>query len=1016
VVHVDGGAPISIRGVGFARSQWLKCSFSMSDGTVKVIKAAHFNNNVIVCNSPGSPDQTVSSLEVTNGGVGYFTDFQIPIYMMERVVSFPLTGGKVTITDACDMIGTNLFSMGAWVYPLSQSSSALEDEEDVISLNGMTSNSQTGLLSVRYDGVRFVVHEKIGNTETALGESPAAPAHNMGEGSGWHYVMLSGNMDRLVLYMDGESTELTATSISLSTCDLELGTTTTGRKAFFGYVEEMSTFSGFLEACDAYQIMWGNFTRFPITPVGQTVQKIAATISPVQRALYLRFNGVLDPTSSLVTVPDDSDHGYPGILSGDASLLWTTVPFLKPSFNRRRPRVGPPVSLLRTLINPRLNRIDLNGLMTENYTVPRRHQAFYEYVDETVLEVNGSRWLKVLGFGFTESKWLRCELNGALFPAKYVSLDEVHCDIGSTAFDPSTEEFQRLLEVSIGVMSLFPTFNDQPCTAGVALRSQTRGQVNAQPLMAYAVRNSVSEAPQRSYAYNAYVDQGVGSESSILSEGEGAEFVDVRDLSDVVRDSLEEFAVEFGSGTEVTMAVAQDAQGPPGLLARYYGSGVERQEVQESMTMSYGTSAPVNGISSDDWSLELTGYIYAPFSRDYTFTAEADDSVRLWVNRGTFTLRSLVAGEDDGVEWGRTGPTVTVNNGQSDGTDWVNVINEPCIVSSTCPLREVTGTAISLSEGWNEIYFSYSDKSGTAQWSLQWQTTDNIIPKQIIRKRYLRAGTGPTVVEMWVWPYRVNGLHSIVSRASNAGQNAAEAGFAVGIAEGKFTASVYIGCDCAQCDKFHEINSWKSPVRANTWQHLYAAYDGTRWVLYVDGVKTDETDFGMVYGGMRYSRFVPESRAPLVMGREMDREVIEGSPSDIRRYYGLVYSFAVWAQPKTSAVLSRPDENLGDDLMAYLPLTEGGGLQAKDLSGNGTLDYLSYFGNASIVAPSDNPRVWVHAIPHQGKCPVKTGSPFTLLVDTYMLLDIHIVDRSPNDPSGAPDHPLLDWPAAHIIE
>jgi len=399
VVHVDGGTPIAISGIGFAKSQWLKCSFSMSDGSIKVIKALHSDDNTIICLDPGSPDLTVSALDVTNGGVNFFTNFQLPIYMMERVVSFPLSGGMVKIKDACDMIGTNLFSMGAWVYPLSQSSSALEDEQDVISLNGMTSNGQTGLLSVRYDGVRFVVHEKIGNTETVLGKSPAAPAHNMGEGSGWHYVMLSGNTDRLVLYMDGDtSTELTATSISLSTCDLELGyyntnleQVTTDRKAFFGFVEEMSAFSGFLEACDAYQIMWGNFTRLPITPVGKTVQNTAATVSPVQRALYLRFNGLLDPTSSLLTVPDDSNHGYPGILEGQASLLLSTVPFLKPSFNRRRPRVGPPVSnpcsrtpcvdpVYGTLKNPRLNRIEgPNGLMTENYTIPRMFNDFYEH-------------------------------------------------------------------------------------------------------------------------------------------------------------------------------------------------------------------------------------------------------------------------------------------------------------------------------------------------------------------------------------------------------------------------------------------------------------------------------------------------------------------------------------------------------------------------------------------------------------------------------------------------------------
>ena len=121
----------------------------------------------------------------------------------------------------------------------------------------------------------------------------------------------------------------------------------------------------------------------------------------------------------------------------------------------------------------------------------------------------------------------------------------------------------------------------------------------------------------------------------------------------------------------------------------------------------------------------------------------------------------------------------------------------------------------------------------------------------------------------------------------------------------------------AQCDEFRDLKSWKSPNRANAWQHLYVAYDGMSWVLYVDGVQTDETEFSVIdtyFGELQLNRFMPESHAPLVLGREMDREVIEGSPSDIRRYYGLVYLFAMWGQPKMGLVSSRPDANVGHDM------------------------------------------------------------------------------------------------------
>jgi len=41
----------------------------------------------------------------------------------------------------------------------------------------------------------------------------------------------------------------------------------------------------------------------------------------------------------------------------------------------------------------------------------------------------------------------------------------------------------------------------------------------------------------------------------LLSEEEGAEFADVRDLSDETRDSLEDFAIEFRSGTKIITGV-----------------------------------------------------------------------------------------------------------------------------------------------------------------------------------------------------------------------------------------------------------------------------------------------------------------------------------------------------------------------------------------------------------------------------------------------------------------------------
>uniref|UniRef100_A0A7S0WPQ0 Uncharacterized protein n=1 Tax=Pyramimonas obovata TaxID=1411642 RepID=A0A7S0WPQ0_9CHLO len=2047
VVHVDGGAIITVRGVGFARSQWLKCSFSMSDGTTRVMKAQHVDNENIRCASPGSPDQTVSALEVTNAGAGYYTDFKIPVYMMERVVDFPEEGGRVVVPNACGNFGVYGFSIGGWLYPRSTSTGELESV--------MTLTGAAGYLAVKYNGEAFVVVEKVGTAaEVSLGESGLAPAHNSGkEGSGWHYVLLSGDDTKLMLYVDGAEYEMNKHTVSISVCDLELGTTS--GKAFLGYMEEVTVWMTFLEKCDAYQLMWGNRTREALVPMGT-----GSTPTNPSSALvtYLKFNSWADPIA-LLELTDSSKTNTQGInLEGAASLLWTTVPYLKPSFNRPRPRVGPPVSKTAGMSTP----VYIDDVeKTENATMPRKFQDFYqdamfpggELVPEEQrygiksaikMQVDGRKTLNVVGFGFAESQWLKCDFNGELVPATFVNLDEVTCDIGpvetpgmyslgvmnqfpdsdeceatigtrsvgrgqaarqmtaelkdklelsetalsldgvddyaistevaaslvkdgeftgvtfgawfkpmnddadksqpimcfatkceetvlsppppsppppspppqvcagevcppvtpvvvaspppivstpatppaysvvteatephaqfclmykaghvylhseltsptyndlyfnqSTAVpvttghwhyaeividgkdtqlpeidseltdeagnpvvptfaasmvvdnrtydgkpdgayfndfrvpvnaeslaegtfylgglgcDPAwaanetpltafeglvdevrifnsthrTEWFARLdvekeqplayyrmssMEgESLNLYSLFPmgnkiedfsdhglhltfhemststadkdgnqthVFTEAPWEAASAFKvTDTSGSeiatmmldadqtvlvegynvadtpwlkcifyiadvsetkmveivpldpVNAtyvngthvsckapeahMPIMGFAqianprgadaadflymdsalefegdmvkkmeiiggtanagesvdltcpsgmrmdkvmfasygrphnrcnvknetecdgtktevpcdylkyevndechsdmdkppywtidrvekicygkesctipaldsvfgdpcpsknkwlevalrcsdrwttkdymqaddVTSQISSAtgeysvglwvfPHSKPGVQAIVSFGAAPDSStdilnnailqwrgdeggntgrfyyyddcvydvlmkyadgrdivvashqwyqvwltraadgtmsmylngflaatwtsvcapapggtfilgmdlsddmfpkeffdglmdevvvynvavpeetiekmmcwsnkhdILSDGliayyrfnrddgplaldesgnefhgnlamsletlwqnntlekngaftddatvakihtsysfmgvpwfptstysahslpgaqmEGElvggqevtvkgvnfvprvsrvfyndeeiayEFVDmytmtatianlkddpanttaesvtyelsvvnaldtetcaagdgtiqeekvtytqelgVRDLQDGLvcyfpflgtpndyagqakhgklvgaweqpyglvrnRDSYPEqayqfaeedyiqidgcigrtvamwiyyddierpvvhysnvpfeayeedtgcqvselatrnnawlfvagimnddmdlekvylngevssnlklreqvlsilfdkkiggdgfkgkiddvwiwdrelsqaeivsqyhtnqYALEFGYGTEMSMEISTEAQGPPGLLARYFAY-VMQEEVLEVMSQSYGDSAPVviqseSGTSrfgTNNWAVELTGYIYAPYSQEYIFTIKADDVFRLWINKGAFTVDTEYETTTGSTPRHRYGP----ESMSEDQTDWVNVINEPCAVAA-CPEREVSGN-IELTEGWYEIYMSYSDTSGPAGWSLEWQTTDGDITKQLIPKEYLRAGTGPTVMEAWVYPYEVDGDHTVVSQNYYGGLN----GASIGIYQGGMYASVYVGCLAAgglndtKCDEYREVMSWKSPVVPKAWQHLYAAYDGDQWILYVDGLRTDSTNF-RAYDtnsfSAKYRKFFAETRAPLVFGRDNMKEVIAGAPSDIRQYYGLIYSFAKWGKFRAPNLLCPidGDENLfgkvGDlngnfnDLLAYLMLNEGVGLTAYDQSGNGILQ--EYYMNAVITPPPSPLPLWVNA-------------------------------------------------------
>eukprot|EP00959_Pyramimonas_sp_CCMP1952_P024917 522970-Pyramimonas_sp.AAC.1 len=69
-------------------------------------------------------------------------------------------------------------------------------------------------------------------------------------------------------------------------------------------------------------------------------------------------------------------------------------------------------------------------------------------------------------------------------------------------------------------------------------------------------------------------------------------------------------------------------------------------------------------------------------------------------------------------------------------------------------------------------------------------------------------------MEAWVYPYEVDGDHTIVSQSYHGGLD----GASIGIHKGGMYASVYTGCKCgieAKCNEYREVMSWKSPVVAN---------------------------------------------------------------------------------------------------------------------------------------------------------------------------------------------------------
>eukprot|EP00959_Pyramimonas_sp_CCMP1952_P163841 3425506-Pyramimonas_sp.AAC.1 len=81
------------------------------------------------------------------------------------------------------------------------------------------------------------------------------------------------------------------------------------------------------------------------------------------------------------------------------------------------------------------------------------------------MQVDGRKTLNIVGFGFAESKWLKCEFDGELVPAEYISIDEIACDIGPVE-NPGA--------YSLAVMNLYP--DSEECEANVGTRPAERGE------------------------------------------------------------------------------------------------------------------------------------------------------------------------------------------------------------------------------------------------------------------------------------------------------------------------------------------------------------------------------------------------------------------------------------------------------------------------------------------------------------------------------------------------------------
>jgi hypothetical protein len=178
----------------------------------------------------------------------------------------------------------------------------------------------------------------------------------------------------------------------------------------------------------------------------------------------------------------------------------------------------------------------------------------------------------------------------------------------------------------------------------------------------------------------------------------------------------------------------------------------------------------------------------------------------------------------------------------------------------------------------------------------------------------------------WVRPDSVAGRQTFMGQQLSSASPALT-GFALGVDRGFLSAAVRVECPTALCgcDQHREARHWRAALEAGRWSHVAAAYDGTSWTLFIDGVLKASVPFtgGSVFSG------TGESTAPILIGAEGTAEGVTGGPSEMRAFRGLIASASVWSKALTAtevmATMSCTPNSGAVGLLVHVGLDEGVG-------------------------------------------------------------------------------------------
>lgn len=206
-------------------------------------------------------------------------------------------------------------------------------------------------------------------------------------------------------------------------------------------------------------------------------------------------------------------------------------------------------------------------------------------------------------------------------------------------------------------------------------------------------------------------------------------------------------------------------------------------------------------------------------------------------------------------------------------------------------------------------------------------------------------GTSSFTLVAWVRPDSVVGRQTFLGQQLPATSTSPPlTSFALGVDGGVLSAAVRVECPAVSscgCDQHREARHWRAALEAGRWAHVAAAYDGTSWTLFVDGVLRASVPFT---GGSAFSSS-GDGPTPVLIGAEGLTEGVAGGPSEKRAFRGLIASASVWSRALTledvitAMACSPADGAIG--LLLHFELDEGVGSSGMNAVTTGAYDAVA---------------------------------------------------------------------------